>query len=295
MTNDQLIAYLQNRVVLIDKKISDLNSQKTKILSQIAKLQETFSSKVYAAHQELMAYFQANYYNSSPTDNNFLIPYRPNNFNIIINDDYSGASHSAEDYSACIYPNIGGSTNKWECSGNFTFFYIYGYFYTSSPTSLVSDSTSMSHILGSCWYNVGEISVNACSIFDEIRTIKPPFGNLGYLRTYLNTTAYNNVVWTINKLSNWAKTTGFLAPLTLCSNYYWSSTGYGLMPPYNLPNAFANQNLDVAQTPIASTKDPTIMLPNILQRNYFDRLYDFMKIKKYTTQQAVDTIKNFTI
>lgn len=296
-TDAQIISSIQDRIASIDRQITGLNAEKAKLLLRIQSLQSTFSNQVLNVHNELMEYFQNNYYKNSITDNDFFIPYVPTNYNLFINDNGSGSSHSGlDDYKECVFPySMGGS----RAGSDFTFIYVYGYFTVgggNTSYALMNNSTTVDKILGSGRYHVSKVEVNAINIGSSTRIYNVPFNNISVLRYYMNNRGYNNITWTIDRFSYWAKTTAFLAPSSLCFNHYISYPfGNGIMPPYNIVDGLQNFNLSVAQTPTPSLRDSSIVLPNVLQRNYYDRLHDFMKIKNYTEQQAINVIKNFVM
>lgn len=292
LTNDQMISAIQSRIAVIDKQIIGLNSEKTKLLLQLQQIGKSFSDEVLEAHNEMMEYFEEMF-----QSNDFFIPYVPDNYNLFVNDNGPGSSHNGlDDYKETIFPySMGGS----KTGGNFTFMFIDGYFTTGGgnrPYRILNSLSSVEEIVSSSLYQVGRVEVNATYIGGNTRIYKVPFMKTSNLSYYINTKGYNNITWIIDRLSYWAKTTAFLTVSNLALNHYTAYPfGNGIMSPFNIINPFDNYNLSVAQTPSQSLKDSSKVLPNVLQRKYFDRLYDFMRIKNYTKTQAVNILQNFVM
>lgn len=289
---------IQQRINSINEDIAKFNDQISIIQGRInrlikdrEKLQESlapYSLKVLGTHRNLMDYFRINYASVGVGNNaNFVVPYVPTNFNVRISDNGPGSIHSGNnDYSACIFPYSIGSDSY----GALTFIDLYGYFAVGRADAPITENTRMFDILNSGRYVLKRIGLPAESIYGEMRDYDiTPSTNLS---TIVSGRASANIFSVVNRLTQWMRKTAFLCPLELCQNYWWDTFGDGIMPPYNIVNSNTQLNLSVQQTPSVSSRDPIIVLPNILQKKYYDRLFDFMTITKLNETRTLNLLKS---
>lgn len=293
---NQQIALLQRRIALIDiqinslqarkqvliaeidSRISPFNNNKQQLINQITQLENeknslvggdasTFGQMVLNVHNAMMTYLEK----AGSLSNSFIIPYIPQNYNYRL--DWAG---------------VGGSPMLQECSvstlgsdsgGIVTYAEVYGVFVSGAGVMLNSGATAVQ--LRNSRYRIIKIITPPNGIGQPMKEyFAGPNSNL--LVTNLNPTARNAILYVANRLTRWAQQTAFLTIPGECMNYWTSRYGDGIQSNGAMVQPLDRMNNSVPQTPTVSSKDRSIILPNSLQKDYYDRLYDFMQTKGYT-------------
>lgn len=256
-----------------------------------------FAGTIFELHKNLMSYFKTNVGGIGTTagSDNHIIPYVPRNFNLRVSATSPGSSHNGNaDYSRCIVPTLGNDSQGYQL------FYIelYGYF-TTGNNPILTNQTSVSDIINNGKYVLKSIRLPPVSIGGS-PTVVQINGNTNLLSSYVsNPSAVTNVV---NLLTKWAKDTAFLTPLYLCNDTYWSTYGDGVQPTSDcvgcnsgIVYSGSRGNLSVPQVATVSSKSSNISLPNSLQKEYYDRLYDFIDIKKLSSASAYNLLTKYQL
>lgn len=304
------------RIRSLKERIQKLMTSKTSVIDTIAALQIIISNlanglpantpnpdgntsttnpgyggNIFELHKNLMNYFKIKVGGVGTTSgsNNFIIPYVPRNFNLKVR--YDGGT---TDYPNCVVPILGNDTNGYQLFD----IELYGYFTTGS-NPILTNQTTVTDIVNNGKYVLKSIRLPPISLGGS-PTVVQINGNTNVLSSYM--TYPNAVVNIVNLLTKWAKDTAFLTPLYLCNNAYWSTYDNGTQSVVDCEGchdgivyAGSRGNLSIPQVATVSSKSSNISLPNSLQKEYYDRLYDFINIKKITSISAYNLLTKYQL
>lgn len=292
---------INSRSAQYDQVINQQQTLKNNLLAKIAELEAlinnpnpptppatSFGQLVLNVHNSMMTHFNSPLVGTSE-DGMYVIPFIPRNYNFRMSWDGPGSSN---DYESCGFSSLGSDSG-----GLLNWIDVIGYFGIPNKAGryeLISSTTPSQAIVSGCRYIVRKVYLPADSLGQPMKVIDIPNNNLGVLK--VSSTARSAISFVVNHLNKWASDAAFLCPPALCKNYYYSIYDDGIMPPGEIVYAGDYWNNVVAQVITPSTNDPSISLPNPKQAWYYDRLYQFMQVKGYTSANTVtNLLQNFTI
>lgn len=285
-----------------NNKISKLAQRKADLQRQIDELEKalnginnpnpgnsSFGQMVLTVHNAMMDYFKNKYGDAT----NFVIPFIPRNYNLKLDMSPPNAPHNGfEDYKICNFPRLGifiGDTT--------TFVEVFGYFTKDTAGRLIDRTTNAAAIVSNTVYVVQRLRFPPDSLGGQLVTVEIA-GNLDRLKETQFNSSFNVIKQVADHLTRWARNTAFLCTPILCENYYDNRYNDGIMPPGEIVYSRDRWNSAVPAIPAASTKDSKIILPNSLQREYYDRLYEFMQAKGFietnSAEQVISLLCNFS-
>lgn len=309
------IATFNQRVAAFDNNIENLINIKTRRLNDLSRLNDIlnsiqtggnnqpspdagnsntsnpkFGETVLGAHRSLMSVWSAR---EGTTD--FVVPFVPRNFNFRVTRPSIFNTHKGStSWQQCMLKDLGYDNN-----GNIQWLELYGYFADGS-NNILSNQTSVQEILSNAKYVPMSITLQSPAIGVANPVIKVD-GNLNNLDGKILGTGKSQISWLVSKLTAWARSTAFLVPLKVCGNHYDSTYGDNIVSTIDCEGCLGGQvysgsrrNLtSVSQVNSVSNRDSSIVLPNTLQREYYDRLYDFMNIRKTAVSTTIGTLINY--
>ena len=316
------IAALYKQIAALDRIISRLTNTiqnhlqaKNKILAEIKSLEDSintpnnptppatsFAQMVLNVHNSMMNYYNKDLVNTSE-NNNFIVPFIPTNYNFKLektfptDGGFSGGG-SLENYKICYFPTLGNAyAGPGISPGVISYIEIFGYFSNVRANQLITRTTPAQTIISNTKYIVKKVKFPPNSLFQTPITFDINNNNLLPIIRGPFSSSVVFIQRVVNYLNQWASDTAFLCPPVLCETYYDNRYDDGIMPPGEIVYSRDRWNSAVPQIPTASSKANNIVLPNSLQKEYYDRLYEFMQVKGYNKSNSAETVisllKNF--